>query len=95
MIPRFAPCLPPAILVALALYVAFLARRRRHSGPHPDGCPCGPCRSFDAAVRDACAVAAEWVPGLPRDGRRLTGRERRALRGIEAASRSEQEGAAL
>ena len=95
MIPRFASCLPPVVLVALALYVAVLARRRRSSGPHPDGCPCGPCRSFEDAVREACAVAAEMVPGLPRDGKRLTGRERRVLRGIEAAVRNEREGAGL
>ena len=95
MIPRFAPCLPPAVLAALALYVAFLGWRGRSSGPHPDGCPCGPCRSFEDAVREACAFAAGVVPGLPRDGRRLTGRERRVLRGIEAAVRNEREGAGL
>ena len=95
MIPRFAPCLPPAVLVGLALYVAVLAWRRRSPGPHRDGCPCGPCRSFEDAVREACAFAAGVVPGLPRDGRRLTGRERRVLRGIEAAVRNEREGAGL
>ena len=95
MTPRFFPYLPPAVLVALASYVAFLAWRRRYCGPHRDGCPCGPCRSFDTAIREACAFTAGVVPGLPRDGKRLTGRERRALRGIETASRSEQEGVVL
>ena len=54
--------------------------------PHRDGCPCGPCRSFEAAIQEACDVAAEVAPGLPRDGKRLTRREARALRGIETAS---------
>ena len=95
MIPSCARYVPPCILVGLAWYVTFAAWRRRSSGPHRDGCPCGPCRSFDTAIREACAVAAGAVPGLPRDGKRLTGRERRALRGIETASRSEQEGVVL
>lgn len=92
MIHRIATYLPPAVLVGLALYVTVLARRRSSSGPHPDGCRCGPCRDFEFAVGDAClVVAAEVVPGPgPRDGKRLDRQERRALRGIEAASGREQ-----
>ncbi len=67
-------------------------RMRTAHGPH--GCPCGPCRSFDTAVREACAIAGVGA-GLPRDGGRLTGREKRALRGIEADLRNERERAGL
>ena len=90
MIPRYFAYIPPAICVGLAAYVAVLMWRRRHD-PHPDGCRCGPCRDFEAVVRDACLVlAAEVVPGPgPRDGKPLTRAQWRVLRGIEAASRGQ------
>ena len=78
--------------VALTWALTFLPRRVRH--PRRDGCPCGPCRSFDAAVREALAFTAEVTPGPgPHDGKRLRRREARALRGIETAS--EKTGACL
>ena len=95
MIPRLTPYAGPFCLAALGLYAAWLACRRQSSGPHPDGCPCGPCADFENAVRDALALVAETVPALRRDGKPLTGREHRALRGIETAIRNEQEGAGL
>ena len=82
-----------AAVFALTWAASSLPWRVRRS--HRDGCPCGPCRSFDAARQEACAVAAEVAPGLPRDGKRLTRREARALRGIETAARNEREGAGL
>ena len=87
MIPPFSHCVAPGCLVALALYVAVLSRRRR-SGPHPPGCPCVPCRDLEANMRDAClVVAAEVMPGPgPRDGKPLNRAQWRVLRGIEAAS---------
>ena len=89
MIPRFAQAVGPGCLVALAVYVAVLMWRGRHD-PHPDGCGCGPCRDFEAVVRDACAFAAEVMPGPgPRDGKPLTRAQWRVLRGIEAASRGQ------
>ena len=91
MIPRLFPYVPPAILGGLALYAAVLMWRGRHAPP-PDGCGCGPCRDFEAAVRDACLVlAAEVMPGPgPRDGKPLNRAQWRVLRGIEAASRDER-----
>jgi hypothetical protein len=60
-----------------------------------DDCPCLPCGEFEADV-EALAIVADVVPGLvPADGKPLSRAERRALRGIEAATRSEREEAGL
>ena len=52
------------------------------------------CREFEDHVREALAVAAaDIVPGMvPADGKPLSMAERRALRGIEAASSDEEVG---
>ena len=52
------------------------------------------CREFEDHVREALTVAAaDIVPGLlPPDGKPLSVAERRALRGIEAASSDEEVG---
>ena len=44
-------------------------------------------REFDAAARDALTFSAGRVPGLPRDGKRLSRQDRRALRRIERGAR--------
>ena len=44
-------------------------------------------REFDTAVRDALSFSAGHVPGLPRDGKPLGWRDRRALRRIERGAR--------
>ena len=66
------------VFAALSLTGWFRDRRKR--------------REFEDHVREALTVvAADIVPGLlPPDGKPLSGAERRALRGIEAASRDEE-----
>ena len=57
-------------------------------------CPCLPCSEFEDHAEQALAIVADAVPGLvPADGKPLSRGERRALRGIEAAS--EKAGAGL
>ena len=52
-----------------------------------DDCPCLPCAEFEDHAEQALAIVADAVPGLvPADGKPLSRAERRALRGIEAAS---------
>ena len=59
-----------------------------------DDCPCLPCAEFEDHAEQALAIVADAVPGLvPADGKPLSRGERRALRGIEAAS--EKAGAGL
>ena len=77
----------PYCLTALGLYMAYRACKVQSPDPHRDDCL---GREFEDHAEMAVAIVTGCPRGLPRDGERLTQRERQALRGIEAASSGRQ-----
>ena len=76
--------LAAGVIVPIGAVVAYGELAARLRKRHGDA-------EFEGHVREALAVAAaDIVPGMvPADGKPLSRAERRALRGIEAASRNE------